>query len=498
MVKRPRPRGPGVSISFARCIDRIVSIAAEPPTAGPAAARHGHAKILHPVVMMLLIIVGAIFLTYVISSGEYERKDGLVIPGTYHAITKDSGLDSLLRPSPPKSTAARAYPASAVTLFASIPAGMIRAAPLIFMVMFIGGMFGVLRKTGALDAGIDRLLALTRGNVYWLTPILMIVLCAGSTFLGLISEYLVIIPMVVLLAQRIGLGPLFATALVAIAAKLGYLSSVTNPLAVGIAQPIVGVPVFSGLWLRLVIFVIYLSLGIGYLLWYVRKTGFTLPQDIDHAHRLSPRHLVILLVLCASIIGLVIGTRTWAWHSAELAAYYIFLAFVIALISGLPSRESAEAFMDGMKGMILGGLLIGLASSVEIILRDSLVLDTVIRNLSSWVEGKSAIVVAQGMVLIEMVLDVLIPSTSGKAAISMPLLGPIGTIAGVSGQTTVLAFLFGNGLTNMVTPTSGMLLAYLATGGVGYGQWIRFIAPLVAVLFVLSMAIMALAVSIGY
>jgi uncharacterized ion transporter superfamily protein YfcC len=122
----------------------------------------------------------------------------------------------------------------------------------------------------------------------------------------------------------------------------------------------------------------------------------------------------------------------------------------------------------------------------------------VIHDLASWVEGKSAIVVAEGMVLIEIVLDVLIPSTSGKAAISMPLLGPIGTLSGVSAQTTVLAFLFGNGLTNIVTPTSGMLLAYLATGGVAYGQWIRFIMPLVTVLFVLSLAVMAIAVVIGY
>jgi uncharacterized ion transporter superfamily protein YfcC len=462
------------------------------------AVRHGHAKMLHPVVMMLLIISAAIALTYAISSGEYQRRDGLVIPGTYHTIAKDAGLESLLRGAPPKSTPAQAYPASVVTLFSAIPAGMVRAAPLIFMVMFIGGMFGVLRKSGALDAGIDRLLALTRGNVYLLTPLLMVALCAGSSFLGLISEYLVIIPMVVLLAQRIGLGPLFATALVTIAAKLGYLSSVTNPLAVAIAQPIVGVPVFSGLWLRLVIFVIYLGLGIAYLLWYVRRLGFALPKDIDRTEKLSLRHLAILLVLGASIVGLVVGTRTWAWHSSELAAYYIFLALVIAVISGLPSRETAEAFIDGMKGMILGGLLIGLASSVEIILRDSLVLDTVIHDLASWVDGKPATIVAQGMVLIEMVLDVLIPSTSGKAAISMPLLGPIGALSGVSGQTTVLAFLFGNGLTNMVTPTSGMLLAYLATGGVGYGQWIRFIMPLLGVLFVLSLGIMAIAVAIGY
>lgn len=453
---------------------------------------------LHPVVMMLLIIVAAVALTYLVDSGEFQRRDGLVVPGTYQSIPKPASWESLLRLSSPKTSTNVAYPASLVTIFSSIPAGMARAAPLIFMVMFIGGMFGVLRKSGALDAGIDRLVVLTRGNVYWLTPILMIVISAGSSFLGLISEYLVIIPIVVVLAQRIGLGALFATALVAIAAKLGYLSSVTNPLAVGIAQPIVGVPVFSGLWLRLVIFVVYLGLGIAYLLWYVGKTGFELPQDIDPAKKLAPRHLAILLLLCVSVVGLVIGTRTWNWTSSELSAYYIFLAFVIAVLSGLPSRESAEAFVDGMKGMMLGALLIGLASSIEIILRNSRVLDTVIHDLASLVEGKSAMIVAQGMMLIEMVLDVLIPSTSGKAAISMPLLGPIGTLAGVSGQTTVLAFLFGNGLTNMITPTSGMLLAYLATGRVGYGQWLRFILPLVGVLFVLSMITMAVAVAVGY
>ena len=463
----------------------------------PTVPAHAGKRMLHPVVMMLAIIVAAAAMTYLVGSGEFERKGPLVVPGTYQAIPKEYGFGSVLAPAP-KSTATRAYPASAVSLFAAIPAGMVKQAPLIFMVMFIGGMFGVLRKTGALDAGIDRVLSATRGNVYLLTPILMIVLCAGSSFLGLISEYLVIIPMVVVLAQRIGLGPLYATALVAIAAKVGYLSSVTNPLAVGVAQPILGLPVFSGLWLRLVVFVVFLGLGIAYLLRYVRKTGYRLPETLEATHRLSPRHLAILLLLGASIAGLVVGTRFWGWKTPQLAAYYIFVAFVIGAVSELRAREAADAFMHGMQGMVLAGLLIGLASAVEIILQDSLVLDTVIYDLANLVHDRSSVVVAQGMVVIEVILDVLIPSTSGKAAISMPILGPIGTLAGVSPQTTVLAFLFGNGMTNMITPTSGMLLAYLATGQVEYGRWIRFILPLLGVYFVLAMVIMAIAVAIGY
>ncbi|AMO98022.1 C4-dicarboxylate anaerobic carrier family protein [Collimonas arenae] len=366
------------------------------------------------------------------------------------------------------------------------------------MIMFIGGMFGVLRKSGALDAGIDRLLVRTGGNVYLLTPVLMLAIAAGSTFLGLISEYLVIIPMMLILAQRLGLGPLYATGLVAIAAKIGYLASVTNPLALVIAQPIVQVPLLSGAGLRMAVFVLFLAIGIAYLLLYVKRTGYSVPTGLDLQGRLLLSHRFVLFVVGASVVVLVIGTSVWKWGDIQLGAFYIFEGIIIAIAAGMSVRTACDAFVEGMKGMMLAGLLIGLAKAIEIVLHDSLVLDTVIYHLAAIVEGRSKIFAAQGMILVQMLLDVLIPSTSGKAAISMPILGPIGHISGVSGQSVVLAFLFGNGLTNMVTPTSGMLLAYLATGKVGYGAWLRFIFPLFAILTLLSMAVMAFAVYTGY
>ncbi len=356
----------------------------------------------------------------------------------------------------------------------------------------------MLRKSGALDAGIDRLLVRTGGNVYLLTPVLMLAIAAGSTFLGLISEYLVIIPMMLILAQRLGLGPLYATALVAIAAKIGYLASVTNPLALVIAQPIVQVPLLSGAGLRLFVFVLFLAIGIAYLLLYVKRHGYTLPAELNQDNRLSLSHRFVLMVVGISVIVQVIGTSEWKWGDIQLGAFYIFEGIIIAIAAGMSVRTACDAFVEGMKGMMLAGLLIGLAKAIEIVLHDSLVLDTVIYHLASIVEGRSKIFAAEGMILVQMLLDVLIPSTSGKAAISMPILGPIGHLSGVSGQSVVLAFLFGNGLTNMITPTSGMLLAYLATGKVGYGTWIRFIFPLFAIFTVLAMAVMAFAVYSGY
>jgi uncharacterized ion transporter superfamily protein YfcC len=198
------------------------------------------------------------------------------------------------------------------------------------------------------------------------------------------------------------------------------------------------------------------------------------------------------------IIAIVYGAGNLRWGNQQLAAFYIALAALIAVLGGMTAERASEAFIDGMKSMMLAALLVGLAGAVEVVLRNALVLDTIINNLAALAHHGSSLVVAQALVGIEIILDVLIPSTSAKAAISMPILWPIAQLNGVTGQTTVLAYLIGNGLTNMVTPTSGMLLAYLSTGSVPYATWMRFILPLWAVLLMLSMVAAAIAVWIGY
>ena len=456
-------------------------------------------RLPHALVMMLLIITAAVALTWIVPSGRYDRTPaGLVVPGTYRVVPKDYRAGLLHAAGPvAEHDRDRALPASPLAVVTSIPAGMVGAASLVFMIMFIGGMFGVLQETGALEAGIEGLLGLTRGNVLVLVPLLMLVIAAGSTFLGLISEYLVLIPIVVLLAERLGLDNLFATAVVTVAAKIGYMTSVTNPLALAVAQPLVGVPVFSGAGFRLVTFVLYLGLGIWWVLRYVRGRAPVSPAGLPAAARLSTRHGAILLLLLGAIGLMVYGAQALAWGNAELSAMYVFLALAIALLGGLDSAAAAHGFLQGMRAMVLAGLLVGLAKSVEIILHDGQVLDSIISFLSRAAEGRPRVLAAQAMLGIEMVIDVFIPSTSGKAAVTMPILGPIGQLAGVSGQVIVQAFIFGNGLTNAVTPTSGMLLAYLAAGKVGYGEWIRFVLPLILLLTLLSLAAIALAVVIG-
>jgi uncharacterized ion transporter superfamily protein YfcC len=455
---------------------------------------------LDPVVMMILVVIAATLLTYFVGAGRFERTGEIVVPGTYHAMPKTSGLKAFFSTNvtAPKPDAKTASAASLAAAFAAVPAGLVRNAALVVLVLLVGGMFGVLRATGALDAGVDRLIHATAGNKYVLIPILMLALGLGSTFLGFISEYLVVIPIVALVGERLGYDRLFAVAIVGIAAKIGYATSVTNPLALVVAQPLAHVPLFSGMNFRLALFAIFIALGISYALYALHPIRKPAAATAAQTKPLSARHLGVLLGLLVAGAVMVFGFIYFGWTEGNVSTFYVFLSMVFALVGGLKARVAAEAFVDGLKSMMLAALLIGLAGSVEILLRNSFVLDTMIADATALLHGQSGFITANGLMAIELFLGVLIPSTAGKVAVSMPILAPIAQLSGVTGQTTVLAFILGNGLCNMVTPTSGMLLAYIAASKVGYSEWLRFIAPLFAIMLVIAVVALGIAVATAY
>ena len=460
-------------------------------------AAHGS---LNPVVMMIAVIIAAVLLTYTVGSGRFARQGAVVVPGSYQTMPKITGWAALFSPHAvsPKPDAKTASAAGLVAAFAAVPAGLIKNADLVVLVLLVGGMFGVLRATGALDAGVDRLIHRTGGNKYVLIPILMIALGLGSTFLGFISEYLVVIPIVTLVGDRLGYDRIFAVAIVGIAAKIGYATSVTNPLALVVAQPLAHVPLFSGMGFRLALFVVFIGLGIGYALYALKPVRAAAASTPEQAAPLAPRHLSVLLGLLVAGAVMVLGFVYGGWGESQVSTLYVFLSLAFAIIGGLRANAAATAFVEGLKNMMLAALLIGMAGSVQILLQNSFVLDTMIADATRFLHGQPGFITANGLMAIEMFLGVLIPSTAGKVAVSMPILSPIAQLSGVSGQTTVFAFILGNGLTNMITPTSGMLLAYIAASKVGFGEWIRFILPLFAVLLILAIAALGIAVATGY
>ncbi len=453
----------------------------------------------NPIIILLGILFLAAAMTYFVDSGSYQREGRLVVPDSFGLVEKDVSFSSLFATDHADLSDETAQPVSFIGVLLSIPEGLERSAGLIFMVLTIGGMFGIIKQTGAIDVGLERLLSLVKGNVYVLVPGLMIIFSAGSTFLGLASEYLLIIPVMVAMVNRMGMSNIMGLAIVTVAVKIGYIASVTNPLPLTIAQPLLGLPIFSGLGFRFAAYLVYLAAGIAFMLWVIKRSGYNNDVSLDiSGDKLTWRQSAMLWILVIGIAFLVYASSTWQWKHEALTAYYIFLCILLTAFSGLGPNAAADAFVAGMKKILMATFLIGVATAVSVVLQQGRILDTIVYNLTSMIGDGGPAIAASGMFFSQLMLDFLIPSTSGQAAVSMPILGPIGQITGVSSQTTVLAFLFGNSVTNMLTPTSGTLLAYLATAQVSWGHWAKFILPLWAAFIVISLVLLNVAVAIGY
>ncbi|MGF1703425.1 AbgT family transporter [Photobacterium makurazakiensis] len=451
-------------------------------------------KSMNPVIILLFVVLAAVFMTYFLDSGAFERNGKLIVPGTYQVLEKDVSVSNLLGI---YSEGSDAKAVSLLDALVSIPQAINKQSGMIFMVLFIGGMFGVLNKVGAIETGLERMLSVTKGNVYLLVPAMMIAFSMGSTFMGMAKEYLLVIPMVVAMAHRMGLSSIVGLAIVAIPVKVGYLASITNPYALSIAQPLVDVPVFSGMGMRVLVYVVLMVVGILYVLRSIRKEvkNVTIEAGWD-ASPLPTRHALVLLILGLGIGFLVYASQTWHWKYNELSAYYLALGVIFAVVGGLNSNETVDAFVSGMKKVLIAGVLIGLATSVSLLLAQGQVLDSIIFALSSVVGENNATFAAFGMFFAQLVIDVAIPSTSGQAAVTMPILGPLGQLAGVDPHTTVLAFLMGNGATNIITPTSSGLLIFLATAQVGWGQWARYIFPFFLIIILFALLFLSISLSV--
>lgn len=454
----------------------------------------------HPAVILAFVVLIAAVLTWIVPSGSYERDGKNVLPESFTFVPKDiSWLGVLVGQEPAEGMAA---PVGLTRMIAAIPAGIVEQADLIFMVMFIGAMFGVLQSSRVLERGLDRLLGVAKGNIYVLVPVIMVMLSFGSTFLGMAKEFLLVIPMVLALTNRFELPKVIGLAIVAVPVKVGYLASIINPYALTVAQPLAGVPVFSGMWLRVVNYVVMMIVGIAFVLWTIRSQ--LKDRDVtDETHtfdggKLSHRDGLVLSTLGLGIVFMVFAAQRWGWGAEELSAYYLTLGIIFGVESKMGASQIAEALVSGMKKVLIAAVLIGLATSVAIILKEGQVLDSIIHGLAGLVGGGNSYFAAYTMVVVQLLADVAIPSTSGQAAVTMPILGPVGQLTGVTPNTTVLAFLIGNGLTNIITPTSSGLLIFLATAEVSWTTWFRYVWRLFLLLMVVGFAMVTLAVAVGY
>jgi uncharacterized ion transporter superfamily protein YfcC len=442
----------------------------------------------HPLTLLVACILIAGALTWVLPAGQYQRREdpasgrSVVVPGTY--------------------APAEAAPVGPFRSLVGIPRGMIEAAPVIFFVFIVGGAFAVVERTGALGRLVNSMARALSGRGLLVVPVAGAAFATGGALIQMQEELIAFVPVLLLLTSRLGFNPLVAVAMSLGASAVGASFSPINPFQVGIAQKVAEVDLLSGWEFRLAFLLPALALWIAGTMLYARRTRAPVSSSSSASAEgrgagAGGRHAAVLLTVLLAFVWFVVGVLRYHWDFDQLAAVFFVMGVVAGLIGGLRVSGTMDAFVDGLRSMAFAALLIGFARGIYVVLEEGRIVDTIVHGLFTPVAALPVTLSAPGMMLAHILVHVPIPSTSGQAVLTLPLLVPLSDLIGLSRQVTVLAYQYGAGLCELLTPTNGALMAMLAASGVRYEEWIRFAAPILGLLLALAAAAIGTAVLIG-
>lgn len=455
-------------------------------------------KPLNAVALLFFMIIAAFILSFLIPAGTYQRVvvegRSMVDPSSFKFIT------------PPHLTP--------FDIFLAVPNGLISGATMIFFVALAGGGMALITKSGALNLAIVRLidhLGEEGGDLILIFLYTVFTLMGG--FMGLIEGAIPFMPLAIAVSVGLGYDSIVGVAIAIVGGIAGFAAGPTNPFTVAIAQTIAGLPIYSGIGLRLVMFVVLPVVGLIYVLAYARRvrkdpskslvagldtSGLAFDASQFKGQKFTVRHAIILLALVVGIIIYVFGSMNWKWNLVHLGAIFVIIGIIAGACSGLGVNGTTEEFIKGLAGMTSAVLVMGIAFSVSWMLTKGKILDTIIFYLSQPLQGLPPEYTTIGILIVIMLINLVIPSGSGKALIVMPIVLPIAQIVGIESQVAILAYQFGDALTNLCTPLLGVLMLALGFGRVPFFKWEKFILPLVLIFFVLAIGFLVLAMAIGY
>ena len=474
-------------------------------------------NIPHVFIFLSGIILFSAILTYLIPSGEFERvtrtvgnmEQTIVVPGSYEGLPKHYSLKGLILG---ENIDGKASPTSLLGLFSSIPKGMNQAASLIFFIFIIGAVLNLINHTGTIRVFLDILMRRFRNSPVTLSYIIFMFFAFGATFLGMGAEFIPLIPILLVISKEMGYDRVYGIALLLIGEGIGWSTAITNPFTVQIAQKIAEVPIGSGILLRIVLFAITTTIGFYFLNRYgkmikkdpSRRAMPDDPFDVKAASTESmksglERKHILIAISSFILFGMILfAVQTMGWGLVEMTGGFFTVGLCTILISGMSGDESMKAFIKGLEMMIVPALIVGFARGIQVVLQEGQVIDTMLFYTASTLEQLPTLLAVEGMFLFQSMLNFLIPSASGQALVTMPLMVPLSDLLGISRQTAVLAFTAGDGFSNLIIPTNGVLMAMLGIAGVPFEKWFKFVIPLFVFLMVIAFAALALAVLINY
>ncbi len=448
--------------------------------------------------LLFILIVIVALATYVVPAGEFVREVNeatgrtVVVPGTYGRVEQT--------------------PVSFFNTIKAIPEGLNQAAHIVFFVFMISGAFGIIQATGTINAGIASTVKKFGSKGKLLIPALVFIFSLAGAILGTAEEALPFYPIVISLCLALGFDSITGTAIVLLGTGAGFAGAFLNPFTIGIAQGVSGLPMFSGIALRLVGYVLMLGVTIFYILRYAariekdpaRSLMYDVDRNSDHAMsqgkmpEFTSRHKAILAILVVGLGILVYGVVKLGFYIDELSTMFLIIGIASGIVAGFSGGRIAEEFIKGARELVYGALVIGLARGILVVMTEGQIVDTVIYALASMVEAMPPVISGVGMLVVQTALNILIPSGSGQAAATMPIMAPLADVVGVTRQTAVLAFQFGDGITNVISPTSGYFMAALAIGKITWDKWVRFFFPLFLIWNIIAVGMVVVAVLIDY
>ena len=375
----------------------------------------------------------------------------------------------------------------------SVYHGFVKQAGIIIFILVVGGAFSLLNSTGAVASGISRFIARVRNRDKLILAALTVLFSLAGAVFGMSEETIPFVGIVVPLAVSMGYDAIMGMLVVYVASNVGFSSAFLNPFTVGIAQEMADLPPFSGMGYRIFCWAFLTVLMVIFVLIYARKTQRKpAGEEVMAAgsESMTRRQAWILAVLFLTVALLIYGVTCRKWYLPEITGLFLAMGLVCGIVAGFSANRIAEELLAGAKDILSAALVVGVASGIIIVLQDGKVIDSLFKTLQDGLDGTGPLASLSAMYGIQALINFLLPSATAKAAITIPVMAPFSDLVGVSRQAMVLAFQFGDGFTNMLTPTSGVLIAALAMARIPYTKWVRWIWKGVVVLLVLGLLLL--------
>ncbi|MEG2786714.1 MAG: YfcC family protein [Romboutsia sp.] len=452
----------------------------------------------HTFTIIFLLIVLIAVLTWIIPSGEFQRVDiggrMVVKPGTYHQVESN--------------------PQGIQDIFLAPINGFVDAAEVVGFVLLVGGAFGIVNKTGAIESGINHVVKKLNGLEVLIIPVSMILFGLGGSTFGMNEEtlpfYMIFIP----LMTNLGYDSLTAISTVFLGSGSGVLASTINPFSVGIAQALADIAPGSGIGYRAIIFVIIITISISFVMLYASKVKKnpkeSIVYELDKEHKkhfimdesnikqFTLKEAIVLAIFIGGMGIMVYGVLKMDWYIPEIAMIFCMIGIFSGIFGGLKQDEIVDSFLSGASDLVSAALAIALARGIVIVAQNGHIIDTLLNYSADMLSKLPKFVFINLSFVLESFLAFLIPSSSGLASLTIPVLAPLSDLVGVSSQLIVTAYQFGTGLINLITPTSGVLMGALAFAKVPWSKWVRFVAPLFGIMILACIVFLTIGLYIGY